>query len=419
MESGFLDTNEIYDPVLKQWSVDGKLAENRTFHTATLLSNGTALVVGGVTGNRTLLTAEVLDPVTHDFTSLGNMKTGRNQQTGTLLPDGQVLLAAGSLDTVTLRSAELFDPVTNSFTYTTGPLSTPRKSHTATLLADGRVLITGGKSISGDLATAEVYDPATGLFSNTGPMNKGRALHTATLLKNGKVVIIGGVITGGNETPTAELYDPLTGLFTYTGSLTLKRKRHAAALLPDGTVLAAGGAILANGDGGGERGTKTAEIYDSVTGTFSSAADMNVSRQELQATRLTDGTVLVTGGTPEQGVTDLYHPTGRSFSGVGELTQPRERHVALLLTNPAWGPLVGHILAIGGDVTGGSIFGGAQQALDSVEIYDPATAQFTSFGTMTVARQNHTATELPDGRILIAGGVGRPFVSGTAEIVTP
>jgi hypothetical protein len=90
-----------------------------------------------------------------------------------------------------------------------------------------------------------------------------------------------------------------------------------------------------------------------------------------------------------------------------------------LLSNPAWGSLVGKVLVIGGDITGGSIFGGAQQALDSVEIYDPATGLFSFFGTMTVARQNHSATELGDGRILIAGGVGRPFVSDTAELVIP
>jgi len=226
-------------------------------------------------------------------------------------------------------------------------------------------------------------------------------------------------VTGGDETPTAELYDPATSLFTYTGSLKLKRKRFTATLLPDGTVLAAGGAILANGEGGGDRGTKTAELYTPATGTFASVQNMNAARQEHQATLLTDGTVLVTGGTYGQVVSDLYHSSTQSFSSVGSLIQQRSRQVALLLTNPAWGSLVGHVLVVGGDVKGGTIFGGAQVALDSVEIYDPSTTQFTSFGTLTVARQNHTATELPDGRILIAGGVGRPFVSDTAELVTP
>ena len=54
-----------------------------------------------------------------------------------------------------------------------------------------------------------------------------------------------------------------------------------------------------------------------------------------------------------------------------------------------------------------------------MEIYNPATGLFSSFGTMAVARQNHTATLLNDGRILIAGGVSRPVVSGTAEMVSP
>jgi len=91
----------------------------------------------------------------------------------------------------------------------------------------------------------------------------------------------------------------------------------------------------------------------------------------------------------------------------------------VLLSNPAWGSLTGQILIIGGAVVATDIFGGTAQALDSVEIYNPATGQFSPFGILTVARQNHTATLLNDGRILIVGGVGRPFVSGTAEVLQP
>ncbi len=101
------------------------------------------------------------------------------------------------------------------------------------------------------------------------------------------------------------------------------------------------------------------------------------------------------------------------------MVQQRLRHVAIRLSNPAWGSLVGKVLIFGGSKKGSPVFGGLQEALGSVELYDPATGQFSTFGTMTVERQNHTAVELLDGRILIAGGVGRPFVSGTAELVTP
>ena len=98
--------------------------------------------------------------------------------------------------------------------------------------------------------------------------------------------------------------------------------------------------------------------------------------------------------------------------------QPRQRHTAILLP-PTWGSLAGRVLVIGGASTGNSVYGGLARALDSVEIYDPVARTMSLFGTMTTARQNHTATLLQDGRILIAGGVDSPSISGTAEIVMP
>lgn len=63
------------------------------------------------------------------------------------------------------------------------------------------------------------------------------------------------------------------------------------------------------------------------------------------------------------------------------------------------------------------VFGGLENALASCELYDPGTGKFRFFGNMTEPRQNHTATLLRDGRIMIAGGVSSPAVSGTGEIL--
>jgi hypothetical protein len=422
LEGGFLAPNEIYDPSTTIWTQDIVMAENRSGMTSTLLQNGQqVLVAGGLTGNVTLQTAERLDPVSHAFTLVGNMTVPRNQHTDTLLPNGQVLLAGGSTDAVFLRSAELFDPTSNTFA-ATGSMSLARKSHTATLLQDNiNVLITGGKSATGDLTSAEMYSSSTGQFRTNPPnaMNQGRSLHTATLLPNGQVLVAAGR-HGATPLKTAELYNPTTQTFAFTGMLNVQRKRHAATLLQDGTVLVEGGASVSNGQPV-DVGTPTAEIYTPSLGTWANhpPGDMSTGRTEHTATLLPDGTVLVCGGISEILPSDLYNPTSESFSTTGGLLHERQRHVSLLLTNPAWGSLVGKVLAIGGAYTGSPVFGGIQVALNTVELYDPSTGQFTLFGTMNQERQNHTATMLSDGSILIAGGVSSPSVSATAELLSP
>jgi hypothetical protein len=292
-----------------------------------------------------------------------------------------------------------------------------RKSHTATLLSDNKVLITGGKTANADTRTAELYDPATGLFSSVGSMIGARSLHTATLLPSGAVLIAGGR-KGAAPLKTAELYDPATATFSSTGSLNVQRKRHRATVLTDGQVFVEGGASASNGQPV-DSGTPTAETYDPATGVWTQTGDMHVGRTEHDATLLLDGTVFVSGGLSSFDTSELYGPATRTFVQAAGVLQPRQRHVAILLTHPAWGSLVGQVLMIGGASTGNSIYGGLQRALDSVEIYDPATGQISLFGTMTAARQNHTATLLHDGRILIAGGVSSPAVSTTSELITP
>ncbi len=67
-------------------------------------------------------------------------------------------------------------------------------------------------------------------------------------------------------------------------------------------------------------------------------------------------------------------------------------HTATLLPD-------GRVLVVGGmDVD--------DHTLASAEIWDPATGSFEPTGSLAEGRDFHTATLLPDGRVLIVGGRG-------------
>src|SRR5215475_9037264 len=107
---------------------------------------------------------------TGTFTATGDMNFTRSFHTATLLSNGKVLIVGGagvtrSGDQKPVTSAELYDAVTGTFILT-GNMNTPRIGPTATLLNDGRVLIVGGSGCVPN--SAELYDPVTGTFSNTG-----------------------------------------------------------------------------------------------------------------------------------------------------------------------------------------------------------------------------------------------------------
>ncbi|MGI8891725.1 MAG: Kelch repeat-containing protein [Chthoniobacterales bacterium] len=420
LESGFLADNEIFNPATQSWTFAASMNQNRSGFSANLLLDGTIFVAGGATGSFTLKSAEIINPSTRTFTKIADLKVGRNQHTANLLPNGKVLLAGGSLDADFLSSVELFDPITNSFALTDN-LLLARKSHTGTLLSDNnRVLIAGGKIGDADTREAEIYDIALQQFRVVGSMSTGRSLFTATRLQNGQVLMAAGR-NGATPTATAELFNPSTETFSDTGSLNLFRKRHKASLLNDGTVLISGGAAGSNGSTNPDAGTPTCEIYNPTTGTFAyTPEEMNVGRTEHDSTLLVSGEVLITGGNDTDNFTDLFNPPPiNTFSTVGSLVAERSRHVAILL-NAAWGADANKVLVIGGASVGNSAFGGLEKALDSVELYDSATGLFTTFGSkLTEPRQNHTATLLANGTIMVAGGVGSPSFSATGEIVDP
>jgi hypothetical protein len=81
----------------------------------------------------------------------------------------------------------------------------------------------------------------------------------------------------------------------------------------------------------------------------------------------------------------------------------RDDHTATLLSD-------GRVLVAGG--------GDGSEAVASAELYDPKTATFSPTGSMATGRDDHTATLLSDGRVLIAGG-GGGLPDASAELYQP
>jgi hypothetical protein len=138
--------------------------ENRVRATATTLSTGVVLVLGGKTvgANGTALASGVAiipgDPAM--VTALPSaLSSAREGHTATLV--GKDVLVCGGADAsgTLVASCDLLDGATYGIKATV-PLATPRRDHTAIALETGPVLIAGGKGADGaPLKSIEIYTP--------------------------------------------------------------------------------------------------------------------------------------------------------------------------------------------------------------------------------------------------------------------
>ena len=383
------------------------------------VSNGAAsgLAIGTTSVTATLGTVAASASVavtTNTWTAAPQMPTERVAgHTATLLTNGKLLVVGGVKSAgAGTAAADLFDPVALTWT-SVAPMNAMRSSHAATLLADGRVLVTGGSTVSSTAAkgyvnnaSAEIYDPVANTWTATPTMSVARSHHTATLLPDGKVLVVGGENVLYLVEPTAEIYDPVANTWSAPRAQPISpRSQHTATLLPSGLVLIAGGFDIVNGL---LTPLTTAELYDPVLHTttttstdvngitttttvitggldFTATTPMAFTHYGHSATRLADGRVVIVGGNTTQ--TEIYDPVAATWTTQGATAATHTSHGAVLLAD-------GRIL----------VAGGTQFAQPAAELFDPASGVWTAAATMLVTRSSPTATLLPDGSVMVCGG---------------
>ena len=280
-------------------------------------------------------------------------------------------------------------------------MSVPRADLTATLLPKGDVLLVGGETTStSDTATVDLYDQIANTVRAVAPMKIARNGHTATLLPNGKVLVAGGSGSpGGPSLSSTEIYDPASNTWATGSSMSFPRSHHAAVLMTNGKVLVIGGSNM----------TAVAEVYDPGTNTWTSVTPPNNDQRPFgpTATLLQDHRVMIVGGgnsTAQTSNSDvwLYDPvTGQmAFSRFHPERGGANFATATLLPD-------GKVLVAGGESS--TTPAGPQSTTD---IYDPSLDSCTqtncssfAYGpTMNVGHCHHTMTTLNSGLVLVAGG---------------
>jgi Kelch motif protein/galactose oxidase-like protein len=281
-------------------------------------------------------------------------------------------------------------PKTPTWT-TVGELSQPRAYATALVLADGEILVVGGLDRDARDVTnteSELVNVKTGGVTVLHQQLEGRLHQTMTRALGDKVVVAGGVkfqTTHWDPVDRTDVYLPAERKWLSARPMIEARSDHAATALLTGMVMVIGG-------NQGPRLLQSTELYDMGNDRWIRSAPLPEPRTELSAFTLRDGRVLVAGGVDPTGAasdkTFFYDPPADVWTEGPPMRVPRVQHAALQLAN-------GDVLFVGGD--------GA--ASGTSERYDVNRGVFVLSGTLVDPRQAARAAQLPDGRVVLVGGM--------------
>jgi hypothetical protein len=314
----------------------------------------------------------LVDPA---WTTTSSMAEARISHRAVVLSSGKVLVAGGMQisPAAQLSSAELLDPATKTWA-SAGSMSAPRVAPAIANLGAQAIVVGGG------LSTAEAYDATAG-WTSIAALPSAVSYPTATTVGT-KVLVAGG------GTSTSELFDGTA--WTDAGSMSVVRGDHQAHLLSTGKVLVYGGS-----------GVSSAELWDAGTWTLAGSTSLPLGSSVLVA----GNKVVAFGGRNPGDATSAAEVWAAStWTATGSLVEP-------LFLAPAAG-FAGGVLVAGGLAP--AVSGGTSHA----ERWNGSTWSMAS--PLSTMRYGNTATALPDGSVLVAGGASAGGATlSSAEIFAP
>ena len=334
-------------------------------------------------------------------------------------------------------------------------LSSPRFGHQALLLDDGRVLVAGGSAgiannnviISLPLNTIEVYDPDVEMWSTIELAEDVASIHSAVKLPDGRALLVGlkanegaGQLVEG----VAYILDPETDVLTPAPMPPVTPWPRNMVVLDDGRVLMVGVDVDALEAGDTPQNLNQAFIFDSGTNTWHEAASPDQHSLFEWFFSLPQGRIIAIGvavdesGDTQRASIGMYDSHSDTWSAVNSVEPYYVPTNAIPL-------LDGRLLVLGqmlesaitangfdresnlgsvGLIDGRYLYGKKiTEVFSDSKVYDPATDTWASINGMEGARNSSTLTLLPDGRVLLAGGMGQTesddWVYSTTEVFDP
>lgn len=383
-----------------------------------------------------LVTGVAVGSATISATSEGKVGTSSITVTATAAPVASVDVTPGAADILVGGTVQLTaTPKDVNGQPLTGRTITWGSGNVAVATVSTTGLVTGvGAGSATITATSETKSGTSSITVATGGtealVGQWSTILPAPIVQVHLHLLFDGRVLSYGENGSPQVWDPVTGIFTAVPSPTLLFCG-GHTFLPDGRLLATGGGT---GNGLGNRG---ANIFDPPTTSWIAEPNMAQGRWYPTNTTLPDGEVITMAGQDTTGATvpipEIWTGTGwRQLTGAS-LALPNYPRVfvapdgRLFVAGPSSGARWLDVSGSGTWSTGPSMnfgsrnygsavmyeagkilyAGGNSTPTNTAEIIDlnQASPQWAYTGSMQYARWNLNATVLPDGEVLVTGGV--------------